>query len=251
MLVESFKDLNKLNYDGVDVDVFQLEDQDPLFRSNGYDVNGQKNSFALEFDSVNSEFINVNKTGIIAALSDIEFEATLDTTKVKSSLDVIYSIGDFSATDSGFFQLRFSSSDNSTLEISRENQNNSISGTFIVAIPTGKIKLRFSNLELYINNVFVRDFPEVSDMNIDLGLYGAFLNSGSDSSGFTDFKFYNEFILQGETFPLTVGLGTTITGSNGTVATINTNAAQAKERINFGMWLKGNNVDGWNPYTKN
>ena len=30
MLVESVKDLNKLNYNGFDIDVFQLEDQDPL-----------------------------------------------------------------------------------------------------------------------------------------------------------------------------------------------------------------------------
>ena len=55
MLVESVKELNKLNYNGVEVDVFQLEDQDPLFRSNGYDVNGDKLPFALAFDKSNKE----------------------------------------------------------------------------------------------------------------------------------------------------------------------------------------------------
>jgi len=209
----------------------------------------QKSGFALAFDSGNSEFITVNKTGIIAALSDIEFEATLDTTNVTSNVDVVYSIGQFSATDSGFFELRFSGSNNSILGISRENQNGSISGTFVATIPTGKIKLRFSNLELYVNDVFIRNFPEVSDMNIDLGIYGVFINSRNTSFGFTDFTFYNEFNLQGETIDLKRGLGVELIGSNGTTAEIKTSAANPQQRVNFGMWLKGDNINGWNPYT--
>ena len=56
---------------------------------------------------------------------------------------------------------------------------------------------------------------------------------------------YDSFSLQGVTYPLTEGVGNTTNG-----ATINTSHADGIKRINFGMWLQGNDIDGWNPYTQ-
>ena len=53
----------------------------------------------------------------------------------------------------------------------------------------------------------------------------------------------------GETFLLKEGLGNQVYGDSGTIGAISTDNVLGIERINYGMWLKGDDTNGWNPYT--
>ena len=53
----------------------------------------------------------------------------------------------------------------------------------------------------------------------------------------------------GEMFSLKEGLGNQVYGDGGTIGIISTDNVLGIERINFGMWLKGDDTNGWNPYT--
>ena len=53
----------------------------------------------------------------------------------------------------------------------------------------------------------------------------------------------------GEKFNLTEGLGNQVYGDSGNIGIISTDNVLGIDRINYDMWLKGDDTNGWNPYT--
>ena len=89
MAVINLKEENKIviveNNIQHEQEVFTLNDNEPIFRQNGYEVDGiTKKSFALAFDSANSEYLeDTTQTGTITNTDDID-------------VDVDFSVNDWS-----------------------------------------------------------------------------------------------------------------------------------------------------------
>lgn len=194
----------------------------------------QKSSFALAFDSGNSEYLKIQQnSGIITNLSDIDVSFMLDTT-TPSVNENILSIGTGSA-EKLFISLR-----NGVLNLWIRDNNASDQ---YFTISGGVSELTIKNLEIKQDGVLIGTLTD-KVLNIDTST--DYFQIGQRVA-FTPFNLdraiYN-FSLQGVNYPLTEGLGNTTDG-----ATINTSHADGIKRINFGMWLQGNDTDGWTPYT--
>ena len=205
----------------------------------------QKNDFALKFDAVNSEDLIIDNGTSWNTWGDVYWEITTDVSNVENSNN-IFSFGD-SVGDK--FRITKWSTDNLRAQLNISSQG----GQDDLQIPWDSswsvITIKQENGIIYVDSVAALDFSSRNSENLFSFNDFHFGRLSYSSIWYTN-QILHSATIQNETFPLKIGLGNTITGSNGTVATINTSAAQAKDRINFGMWLKGNDVDGWTPYVK-
>jgi hypothetical protein len=212
----------------------------------------QKNSFALGFDAVNQEYLGYQFNGLtIASTSDIDIEFSFYIDSFSGGRIRLLHLSE-SETSGGSRAFWFETNTNrSEILFRQSNSDGSISsnatnlGVPVLGVNTVSIK---NSLALFNGNA-----SDLSALNkiYTLNIQNPFLNF----SRFLGTSSYSNSVLtslsvQGEDFSLKIGLGTKITGSNGNELNINTNAAQSKERINFGMHLKGNDIDGFTPYTK-
>lgn len=234
----------------------------PRFRQNGYEVNGDKKPFALGLDNVNSEFLNFEDYKPFNTWGDVDLEIPIyiDT---NGNPEVFYGVWHYGSILASPISERnklrvLARTDVGSISVNLQKNgvtvfSSNVTGKFINGIFDTTIKIK--NGILYADGVLIEDFSSYNSEDLTPLFTSFFTNRiGMQLNNSGVEQYYNgilkPFSLNNENFPLTVGLGGTTTGSNGTVATIETSASQAKDRINYGMWLKGNDVDGWTPYTK-
>ena len=222
---------------------FNAATRKPAFRQNGYEVDGfTKKPFALGFDSANSDDLIIPNSTVWSTWGDVNYEFITDVSNVGNTENLI-SFGD--SVGDKFRLTRW------TTGVFRGQVTiNSVTNDFQIAWDDSwqVITIRQTAGIIYVNNVQALDF---SARNAE-SLF-SFNDFHFGRLSYTPIWYTNQTLfsidLGGETFKLTEGLGNEVFGSSGTVGGIFTSAADANERINFGMWLKGNDVDGWTPYT--
>ena len=227
------KDLNKfIGPDGVTVlDEVRVSPTEPAFRQNGYETNGDKKSFALAFDAGNSEYVEFD---------DFTFE---NGTSIKLNIESDFGSAFFPFGNEGLinnfilltpaqFQIRFGSSASNYQQAG-------------LSIPTsGEYEFSYNNdtVSLFVDGVNIFDLATSGESMV--------LNTiNSRATGSQSTINLNSFQIGSDNYPLKRGLGVELIGSNGTTAEIKTSAANPQQRVNFGMWLKGDDINGWNPYT--
>ncbi len=248
MAVINLKEENKIviveNNTQHEQEVLTLNDNEPIFRQNGYEVDGiTKKSFALAFDSANSEYLEVDTLTNWVNLSEADLKVTFEISSQSPNTQIVYCDGIFKDIGAGL--LRFiinpnsyvlvasmTAKSNADLEVHYENLGGA--GTYEVGL---------NGLDLVVNGQTVFTFTE-KQIDLTNSNYKPTLSKLSYSDvNYSDLTYYGLY-LNGTNYPLTEGLGNTTNG-----ATINTSHADGIERINFGMWLKGDDVGGWTPYT--
>jgi len=237
------KELNKVIVNGNVPEEFNVGTNKPAFRQNGYEVDGYtKKPFALAFDSANSEYLeDTTQTGTITNTDDIDIDIdfTVNNWLGTSGAQGIIAIG----SSTNYFYVSKWVSNNQIL-VSVVSGATSYTRGFTIT-PQTKNKLRVNGGQMFFNGV---EFGAGTGFNnklisIDKSIvrFGArSVDTISTLSGII----YPNPIIQSVNYPLTEGLGNTTNG-----ATINTSHADGIERINFGVWLKGDDVGGWTPYT--
>jgi hypothetical protein len=229
------KDLNKfIGPDGLTVlDEVRVSPTEPAFRQNGYETNGDKKGFALAFDAGNSEYLLFNQPISFDSNNSIEF--VFYPTLFNIFANYILS----TSTNTQGARISF---DSSAIFLSGSNgSSQTFTGLTINPnqINTLKIESTNSDITMTLNGVSQTQAKAGSGYVFD-----SINNRGGDSLFFRSLDIYS---ISG--YPLRRGLGVELIGSNGTTAEIKTSAANPQQRVNFGMWLKGDNINGWNPYT--
>ena len=221
-------------------------DKKPAFRQNGYEVDEiTKKSFALELDAANSEYVKTNFTETTVLVGDLDIEVIFrDLVYVGSGVQQIFNTTFAPTVNSNYLYIRVQDANNIRISIGATALSVAIN---LSATNT----VRLIGKDLYVNGAFIQTLNTASPA---ITFYEWTLLGASRPSGINPIK---EFLdgsilslrLQGETFKLTEGLGNQVFGSNGTIGTIHTSNAQGIERTNYGQWLKGDDTNGWNPYT--
>ena len=206
---------------------------EPIFRQNGYEVNGDKKPFALEFDSGNSEYLSVGTTIPLELGSYIELKLDI---KTLATTQIFVSDG----SSSNYLSVLADGRLFVTL-------NGSVQTATLVSIGVGLNTVKFRRDLNGDNYISANGGAEQLLGNLP-NIAFPFRYVGRVSSTYYNLTLYN-LSINNEQFNLTEGLGNKIYGSNGTVGTINTSHADGIQRVNFGMWLKGDDTNGWNPYT--
>ena len=201
----------------------------------------QKSGFALELDGGNNEYLEINKTGVVQNLSDFRLELPFEVKDYVIGQRIII-LGNFNDPTTGFFQVVINT--DTVLQVASSGKSNlGIENRFITGVNFNqKNTLKIIGQDVYLNGVLSTSFSNNILFELDL------------SNTFSNFNYVNELVFypfdyQNETFSLRIGLGVELIGSNGTTAEIKTSAANPQQRVNFGMWLKGDDINGWNPYT--
>ena len=226
-------------------------DKKPAFRQNGYEVDEvTKKPFALEFDAANSEFLLVDSNSVITSLSQFQFEIHGDFF-INGVTSQLCGRGG-SGASGGLITFTFLGSGILLFELTDEN------GVIVVSTSLGTYTAQelinatftFTNSVLYYNGVQASDLSayDSSVLSIPQSRQMVICRLSYLSSRFLSANLFN-IIVQNEQFNLTEGLGNQVFGSSGTIGTINTANAQGIERTNYGQWLKGDDTNGWNPYT--
>jgi len=215
------KELNRVIVNGNVSKEFNVGTKKPAFRQNGYEADGYtKKSFALAFDKANGEWLNLNQTFSIENEGDyVEFDVFL--TKVTVQVEIILSEG-----DTGLNLGKFT---DGTLYI------DGFLNTLIVVdgLNTIRIEILGGNKVVTLNGLSQTQGTSAF----------RFSQIAKRTTTYTNMQLYS-LSINGTNYLLTEGLGNTTNGFN-----INTSHASGIERINYGMWLKGNDIDGWIPYT--
>jgi len=214
---------------------------EPIFRQNGYEVNGDKKSFALEFDAANSEYVQIdNDYGIITS-SDLSFYVDFeydDSTPEKTILQV-------GSTSGETILLRQRATNRALLVITGSLGQKSVN---INGLSNGRHTIEVIGLNIYLNGVLATAIVEYGTVTLDYVSYPLLISAGESGANFRNGAVYG-FSFQGELYNLTEGLGNQVYGSGGTIGTIKTSHADGTLRTNFGQWLKGDDTNGWFSYT--
>ena len=212
----------------------------------------QKSGFALEFDSGNSEYVVVNEDITVTTTDDIDLEISFIPNTFDGSTQHLFSKGiSGNSSNTSYYVRRFNNSGNGTYNFNI-NDNLGVFGQNIVLNQTPIIDnqintITIKNRVITVNGVANTNLINSSTININ-DLQNALVGVLDTFSGYFDGSIV-DFNYQGENYPLRRGLGVELIGSNGTTAEIKTSAANPQQRVNFGMWLKGDDINGWNPYT--
>ena len=232
------KDLNKfIGSDGLTVlNEVRVSTTEPAFRENGYETNGDKKSFALGFDSTNQEHIELEDT--ITLSQDGDFvEATIEGLATTNIPIISDSLGNSVVN---FFTNYVSVIDDSS-------NNYDLTGGLLSSISynisdknTFKIHRTGGNYEVSMNGTVLK-----TNTALDNFVFDRVLRNNNSYGSAIIYK----MVAHDCNYQLKRGLGVDIIGSNVKRAEIKTSAANPQQRVNFGMWLKGDDVNGWNPYT--
>jgi sporulation protein YlmC with PRC-barrel domain len=207
---------------------------EPIFRQNGYEVNGDKKSFALAFDSSNSEYVQINNPLVLSNDGDFFY--------VKGRLKSIpITTNPFLFTGGTNDQLRLLN--NTNLRIFSGSTVYEWAGMYLGDVLDIRFEIANGGTE------YIMTSPIKTETKTKLVSHTFTIDEiCRNGSIFVDFDL--EYLeINNEQFTLTEGLGNEVLGSSGTVGTINTSHADGIQRVNFGQWLKGNSEDGWFPYT--
>jgi len=194
----------------------------PAFRQNGYEVDGiTKKSFALEFDRGNSEEIVLSKPILIGERVELNF--------ILSSVD--FSVNQYLFSDQN---------GNIRCNIGTDKRLGAVGCT----------------AELWIDGVSVPSNTPIAPLGANIRVVCT-STINSTINRVANWVLVNQHLnatiyyleIATEQFLFREGLGNQVYGSSGTIGTIETSNAQGIERINYGMWLKGDDTNGWNPYT--
>ena len=213
-----------LNKDGTPAKVVQKLDQSPVFRQNGYH---------LKLDAVNGDDLNTinNPTYNISQLQDLDIE--FDFYNDSSLTGGLFSFS--SSGESSYFKLEKTLSFGDRLVVRYAGTNNdTIFPIGSANLGNGWINFKFKNLKYYINDIEVQSTSNRTfNNNLLFFIFGrAVFTTQNLSTKLKGLK------IQNETFNFSESYDTTITGDNGTVATINTSSAQAENYTNTEIWQK-------------
>jgi len=243
MSVVNLKDAKRINVNGEWDKVTTHPNNEPIYRSNGHE---------LELNSSNSDYIVVDEDVAVTTTADIDLEISFIPNTWDGNNQYLFNKGIPSNSSNTIYYLRrFNNNGNAAYNFNINdnlgifNQNIVLNQTPIVDNQLNTITIK--NRVITVNGVANTNLINSSTININdtqNALIGVLSNfTGHFDGSIVDFKY------QGESFYLRRGLGVELIGSNGTTAEIKTSAANPQQRVNFGMWLKGDNINGWNPYT--
>ncbi len=209
----SLKDEKRINTNGEWDKVTTHPNNEPIFRQNGHE---------LVFESANSDYLETSIPLVTSDVIQIRYSLTKE---IDSSVSRCIITG---TTNS--FRVYYTGGPSSPYlnPVGVSVLSYEIDG---VSYPTTE----------NINNHIGKEIVLSVSLTVSDTLRGVFWRR--NNTDFTDGIIY-EYSINGTNYPLTEGLGNTTNG-----ATINTSHADGIERINFGMWLKGDDVGGWTPYT--
>ena len=187
----------------------------------------QKSSFALAFDSGNSEYLDIPSTTLNNNGDKVELKG-FDLPTTNNSLFILfYGTGtngnaNYVGFDSnGFLNINYSNIPPFSFGNITYDSSTKIDFSIEIINNGADIKFSYNGQERIVTK---NTAPLIFD-NI-LSPFGVYSNIS-----------INSFFLNGTNYPLTEGLGNTTNG-----ATINTSHADGIKRINFGMWQKNGNV---------
>lgn len=184
-----------------------------------------KKSFALEFDSANSEYLGFPEVVIE--------QATFLVGNIGTNP---YLLGNSSQNNNSYAQY---SSVGNYIAIKDDSGSQFFLNNIPVLLGGEVIEIRINvtnEATLYIDSVLVDTKQLSSTLTVN-----QCLKRGSFAPSYVSFSLHN-LSINNEQFNLTEGLGNEVEGSSGTVGTINTSHASGNERINYGMWEKNGNV---------
>lgn len=221
----------------------------------------QKKSFALELDNSNNEYSFIDSTNYnmdVPSTGDFEFGGTF--TMPTSNPSSVYGIigkntkGTSVPSRYGIFVV---------------NDHLRVIGTIVlITVPnfistygglTIDLCVRYrdsggnSIVELCVDGVVIGSTTSTSSLRPISGTSDFLIGAYSETNGnITPSRYFNgkvhSFYFGTKKFYLREGLGNEVIGSDGTVSTIETSHVDGMRRINYGMHLKGNDVDGWVSY---
>jgi hypothetical protein len=204
----------------------------------------QKSSFALAFDSANSEYADVDYLTNWVNLSDANFKVKFEIFGQSTDTRIIYCDGIFNNSAAGMVRLLINPNSYTLVVVCTSKINGNFEGHFEGLGGAGTYEVGLNGLDLVVNGQTVFTFTEKAIDLTNSSYKPTISKSSYVDSFYSDFRYYG-LEIDGITYPLTEGLGNTTNGAN-----INTSHADGIERINYGMWLKGNDTDGWTPYVK-
>jgi hypothetical protein len=209
--------------------VLNAGDKKPAFRQNGY---------GLTFDAANNDDLIADLSNLVIDHSALNFEATFDK-KVNSTSGVLLSIGSYNTLGTAGFYLRTTGSG---WNLSFSNQSQilfSKSG----ALSVGKHTIKVQGLSIYVDDVLFTTTNDLGVLDFNTSPLTVGKLAGSGGTFRLDTTVYN-FNFNNETFSLEESRGTTITGSDGTIATINTSNAGGVQYLDSTVWNKKSFVLG-------
>ena len=232
-------------------EVFAHSASDPIFRQNGYEVNGDKKPFAIAFDSVENEYLDVDTQVNWLNLSEVNFKVTIEITGLSSATQIIYCDGGFkdSVNGSGLFRMIINPNVYTMFVYTSGTNNANAINIAPATLGVGIYEIEVSNLNIIVNGSIVHTYAE-QQINLTSTAYKPTISKASYLDDFySDFQ-YKTLEINGKKYLLTEGLGNEVWSEDKTdKGTLYTNHAGGVDRINFGMWLKGDDVNGWTPYT--
>jgi hypothetical protein len=194
--------------------VLNSGDKKPAFRQNGY---------GLTFDSANSDYLSFDEVTINEGDS---VECTIN--RLNRSNDVFF-FGNSSST-SNFLTLF--TSGGTQLRDSLGNNYNGSPNLDIIGEYKATVRLEGGNYVVTINGVEV-----INSLALAPIAFNQINRRAVNSAYISDIEVKN-FIINTETFNLSDSRGTTTTGSEGTIATINTSNAGGVQYLDSTVWNK-------------
>ena len=209
-----------------------------------------KSSFALALDSGNSEYVEIDENVLVTTTDDIDLEISFIPNTFDGSTQYLLNKGITSdSSNTNYYIRRFNNVGISVYNFNINdnngfNQNIVLNQTPIIDNEINTITIK--NRVITVNGVANTNLINSSTININ-DIQNALVGVRGNLTSYFEGSIVS-LKYQGETYPLKRGLGVELIGSNGTTAEIKTSAANPQQRVNFGMWLKGDNINGWNPY---
>jgi hypothetical protein len=244
------KELNRVIVNGNVSKEFNVGTNKPAFRQNGYELDGYtKKPFALAFDSANSEYADVDYLTNWVNLSDANFKVKFEIFGQSTDTRVIYCDGGFKNAVTGLIRFIINPNSYGLFCYVTGVNNADLENIPIDLVSAGTYEVGLNGLDLVVNGQTVHTFTEKQINFTNTSFKPTISKASYQDSFYSDFRYY-ELEIDGTNYPLTEGLGNTAKSQDKTItSTIYTSHASGIERINYGVWLKGNDIDGWTPYT--
>jgi len=201
----------------------------------------QKKPFALDISRANSEAILFDNSEVITDLFDMDMSLSFINNSFGNNRIILQS-GSFNNASTAYFAIQQVSTGVRFL-LKKPSNVALINETLVVGVgEVVNITLKDGDLTMNGNTTSYADtvINLVSDFSNGLTI-GRLSGFGSPNMTLTGFTW------QGNKYYLTEGLGNEINNGS-TKGTIETSHVDGMRRINYGMWLKGNDVDGWTAY---
>ena len=203
-------------------DVVQTANDEPRFRQNGHE---------LQFESANSDYLEVNAQSNWINLSDVDFKVLFYVGNTSSNTRCLLSDGAFNNSNTGLVRFNITPNGyNLNVLFTDINNTNAVNLDYNLG-GAGLYLIEFENLQLKVNGTTINTYTEQS-INVTSTSYKLTLSKLSNASLFySDFK-YHEIEINTETFnPTEINSNAQIVGSLGTVATVNTSHASGNSYI--------------------